>query len=34
MLRAAGFAEADVRGEYVDRPPTAVDDFVVFVPRT
>jgi SAM-dependent methyltransferase len=34
MLRAAGFADVDVRGEYVDRPPTADDHVVVFVART
>jgi SAM-dependent methyltransferase len=32
-LEAAGFSEVDVRGGYEDRPPTADDDFVVFIAR-
>ena len=34
MLRAAGFEDVEVRAGYEDRPPTADDDFVVFVART
>jgi SAM-dependent methyltransferase len=33
MLRAAGFVDIDVRGALTDRPPTADDDFVVFVAK-
>ncbi len=33
MLRAAGFADIEVRGALSDRPPTADDDFVVFIAR-
>jgi SAM-dependent methyltransferase len=33
MLRAAGFDDIEVRGALSDRPPTADDDFVVFIAR-
>jgi SAM-dependent methyltransferase len=33
MLEAAGFVDVEVRAGYEDRPPTADDDFVVFVAR-
>ena len=32
-LEAAGFADIEVRGALTDRPPTADDDFVVFIAR-
>jgi len=33
MLREAGFVDVEVRGALSDRPPTADDDFAVFVAR-
>ena len=33
LLERAGFADIELRAGYEDRPPTADDDFVVFVAR-
>ena len=33
MLERAGFVDIEVRGALTDRPPTADDDFVVFIAR-
>ncbi len=33
MLASAGFVDVELRAGYEDRPPTADDDFVVFIAR-
>ena len=33
LLERAGFVDIEVRGALTDRPPTADDDFVVFIAR-
>jgi hypothetical protein len=33
MLRAAGFADVEVRRGYADEPPSGDDEFLVFIAR-